>query len=145
MNNMIVLGHGQFASGLQYALGQIIGEQENVVFLNFPESKSPAELKQEILAAIESFDCQSHILFCCDILGGSPFRVASLVAKNLVKSEVITGTNLQMLVECCMEKDELDFYELVELAICSGKQGIVKLSEQLANTKVNTVQQDDGI
>lgn len=145
MNNMIVLGHGQFALGLQYALRQIIGEQENMVFLNFPESKSPPELEQEILAAIKSFDCRDSVLFCCDILGGSPFRVASLVAKNLAKSEVITGTNLQMLIECCMEKDELEFDELVELAICSGKQGIVKLSEQLAYSKVDTVQQDDGI
>ena len=66
MISMIVLGHGHFASGIQYALQQIIGEQENTIFIDFPESKSPAQLKQEILTALEQLNHQHGVLFCCD-------------------------------------------------------------------------------
>ncbi|MGV6987476.1 PTS galactosamine/N-acetylgalactosamine transporter subunit IIA [Testudinibacter sp. P80/BLE/0925] len=145
MISIIVLGHGRFATGIQYALNQIIGEQENLAFIDFPESKSPAQLKDEILTALTQLEHQDGVLFCCDILGGSPFRTASLVAQQLPIQEVITGTNLQMLIECAMEKDELTFTELVELAVNSGKQGIVKLSEELTHSKTHTTQEEDGI
>lgn len=145
MISMIVLGHGHFASGIQYALQQIIGEQENTVFIDFPESKSPAQLKQEILTALEQLNHQHGVLFCCDILGGSPFRTASLIAQQLPITEVITGTNLQMLIECAMEKDELTFSELVELAVSSARRGIVKLSDELAQSRPHSAVEDDGI
>ncbi|MGR6979881.1 PTS galactosamine/N-acetylgalactosamine transporter subunit IIA [Testudinibacter sp. P27/CKL/0425] len=145
MISIIVLGHGHFASGIQYALTQIIGEQENMAFIDFPESKSPAQLKDEISTALEQLDHQHGVLFCCDILGGSPFRVASLAAQQLPIQEVVTGTNLQMLIECAMEKDELTFAELIELAVNSGKLGITKLSDELNQQKSHLTQEDDGI
>ncbi|TNH04094.1 PTS sugar transporter subunit IIA [Testudinibacter sp. TR-2022] len=145
MISIIVLGHGRFASGIQYAVNQIIGEQDNIAFIDFPESKSPAQLKQEILTALEQLNHTRGVLFCCDILGGSPFRTASLIAQELPIAEVITGSNLQMLIECSMEKDELAFADLVELALSSGKQGITKLSDELSQSKQRSVQQEDGI
>ncbi|KGQ70928.1 hypothetical protein A1D23_00620 [Chelonobacter oris] len=141
---IIVLGHGHFASGIQYAINQIIGEQENIAFIDFPESKSPAQLKDEILTTLEQCEHRDGVLFCSDILGGSPFRTASLISQQLPISEVITGTNLQMLIECSMEKDGLTFAELVELAIHSGKQGILKLSDELLHHRNHTTQ-DNGI
>lgn len=145
MISIIVLGHGRFASGIQYALTQIIGEQDNMAFIDFPESKNLAQLKDEISTALEQLAHQDGTLFCCDILGGSPFRTASLIAQQLPIQEVVTGTNLQMLIECAMEKDELTFTELVQLAINSGKQGIVKLSDELNQQKPHSIQEDDGI
>ncbi|MBE2893490.1 PTS galactosamine/N-acetylgalactosamine transporter subunit IIA [Spirabiliibacterium falconis] len=132
MINMIVLGHGEFGSGLQYAMQQIIGPQENIVFLNFPESKSPAELKEEIETALNDMGRENNVLFCCDILGGTPFRTAATVAHELDSVDVIAGTNLQMIIECAMEKDNVSLPELVNLAVESGMRGIVKLSDELS-------------
>ncbi|MBV7388262.1 PTS sugar transporter subunit IIA [Pasteurellaceae bacterium TAE3-ERU1] len=146
MISMVVLGHGQFGTGLQAAMLQIIGPQENVAFLNFTESKSPAELKDEIESALDDMGRDDGVLFCCDILGGTPFRTASTVAHTLDTVEVIAGANLQMVIECAMEKDGLSFPELVDLAVESGTRGIVKLSDELAKKKQSRASdEDDGI
>lgn len=146
MISMIVLGHGQFGSGLQYAMQQIIGPQDNVAFLNFTENKSPAELKEEIESALDEMGRDDGVLFCCDILGGTPFRTASTVAHGLKTVEVIAGTNLQMIIECAMEKEGLSFAELIDLAMESGNRGIVKLSDELSKKKQSCInEEDDGI
>ncbi|MBE2895932.1 PTS sugar transporter subunit IIA [Pasteurellaceae bacterium HPA106] len=146
MISMIVLGHGQFGSGLQAAMQQVIGPQDNVAFLNFTESKSPAELREEIETALDEMGRDDGVLFCCDILGGTPFRTASTIAHSLNTVEVVAGANLQMIIECAMEKDALSFPELVDLAVESGTRGIVKLSEELAKKKQSRPDdEEDGI
>lgn len=144
MNKIIVTGHGKFASGLKYAMEQIIGQQVHINFIDFNENKSPEQLTREIKQYLPLQADKSAVLFLCDILGGTPFRICSLISNEYPEAEVITGTNLQMLIECAMECTELSFQEAVKFATESGKRGITTLSQQLNNSK-NQSSNNDGI
>ena len=44
MLSIILSGHGGFATGLEKAMKQILGEQQQVIAIDFPESSSTALL-----------------------------------------------------------------------------------------------------
>lgn len=144
MTQLIILGHGYFASGLKSAVEQVVGVYPNCTFLDFPPEKTPDQLTKEIRDVLESKPVEDSVLFFCDILGGTPFRVASLIGRDFPNSEVITGTNLQMLLEVIMALSELAFEQLVSLSFESGKKGITSLSYQLQAPKSDFLS-DDGI
>ncbi|EPA9550242.1 PTS galactosamine/N-acetylgalactosamine transporter subunit IIA [Escherichia coli] len=99
MLSIILTGHGGFASGMEKAMKQILGEQSQFIAIDFPETSSTALLTSQLEEAIAQLDCEDGIVFLTDLLGGTPFRVASTLAMQKPGCEVITGTNLQLLLE----------------------------------------------
>ena len=107
MLSIILTGHGGFASGMEKAMKQILGEQSQFIAIDFPETSSTALLTSQLEEAIAQLDCEDGIVFLTDLLGGTPFRVASTLAMQKPGCEVITGTNLQLLLEMVLERDGL--------------------------------------
>ncbi|MBS1205153.1 MAG: N-acetylgalactosamine transporter subunit [Proteobacteria bacterium] len=107
MLGIILTGHGGFASGLEQAMKQILGEQPQFIAIDFPETSTTARLTAQLEQAMSELDAQHDIVFLTDLLGGTPFRVASTLAMQRPGSEVITGTNLQLLLEMVLERDGL--------------------------------------
>ncbi|MFZ7188166.1 PTS galactosamine/N-acetylgalactosamine transporter subunit IIA [Avibacterium avium] len=142
MTTLIVSGHGHFATGLQSALEQIIGQYPKVAFFDFDDKQiTPEQLRQNIEQYLNAGQ-ESAVLFCCDILGGTPFRQCAMIAQQFEHAEVIVGTNLQMLIETIMAKDELDFSALVTLALNSANQGITSLSAQQKISRQKQTEED---
>lgn len=77
MLGIILTGHGGFASGLQQAMKQILGEQPQFIAIDFPESSTTARLTAQLEQAVNELDAEHDIVFLTDLLGGTPFRVAS--------------------------------------------------------------------
>ncbi len=105
---VILSGHGGFASGIAQAIAQVIGEQEQFRFLDFPEQMTTPQLEVAMRQAIEEIDSGDGIVFLTDLLGGTPFRTASLLSQERDDIEVVTGTNMQMAAEMLLERDETD-------------------------------------
>lgn len=145
MSGVILTGHGRFASGLYQAVCQIIGEQPAFCAVDFPDGKSTEELEHELLAAVDKCKQGGGVVFVTDILGGSPFRTASMISMNSSNAEVITGTNMQMLIELLMERDGLSAEELREMALESGKRGITSLWHESGKQKEQAEVECDGI
>ncbi|EEV7411795.1 PTS N-acetylgalactosamine transporter subunit IIA [Escherichia coli] len=80
MLSIILTGHGGFASGMEKAMKQILGEQSQFIAIDFPETSSTALLTSQLEEAIAQLDCEDGIVFLTDLLGGTPFRVASTLA-----------------------------------------------------------------
>ncbi|WP_108648946.1 PTS galactosamine/N-acetylgalactosamine transporter subunit IIA [Dongshaea marina] len=130
MISVVLTGHGHFASGLTQALLQITGEHPQFRAIDFPESKSSEQLEQEMREAITELDSGEGVVFLTDILGGTPFRTASLLTLESPNIEVVTGTNLQLLTEMLLERDELSLNEFREQAVESGLRGITSYFHQ---------------
>lgn len=94
MLSIILSGHGGFATGLEKAMKQILGEQQQVIAIDFPESSSTALLTAQFEEALANLDEKEGLIFLTDLLGGTPFRVASTLAMQKAEREVITGVNL---------------------------------------------------
>ena len=141
---VILTGHGGFASGMEKAILQIVGEQEQFRAIDFPVEMTTAQLTAAIETAISDIDSNDGIVFLTDLLGGTPFRTASLLSQERDDIEVVTGTNLQMAAEMLLERDELNVVEFRDMALECGHRGMTSLAEQLANKKAQEVE-DDGI
>ncbi len=146
MIGVIISGHGGFASGLTKALNQIIGEQPQFAAIDFPEGMTTAQLDTAMRKAIEEIDSGEGIVFMTDLLGGTPFRTASLLSQQMANIEVVTGTNLQMAAEMLLERDELNVIEFRQEAVACGHRGITSLYEQMEEKqREEATEVDDGI
>ena len=144
MLGIVLTGHGGFATGLEKAMKQILGEQEQMIAVDFPEDSTTALLTTQLEEAIYSLRESDSIVFLTDLLGGTPFRVASTLALQQSGWEVITGTNLQLLLEMMMERDELDSTTFRLRALECGHRGLTSLADELSRTPA-AVENEDGI
>lgn len=124
MVGIIVSGHGNFVSGLLSTLKLIAGEQENVVGIDFIDGQGSDELKNNIKEAINNFEDEVFIL--TDLAGGSPFTNSVLLKQELTDKniEVISGTNIPMLLEVVLGRDNVELKDLIKTATEAGTKGI---------------------
>ncbi|MGP2425032.1 PTS galactosamine/N-acetylgalactosamine transporter subunit IIA [Yersinia sp. 2538 StPb PI] len=131
MLSIILSGHGGFATGLEKAMKQILGEQQQVIAIDFPESSSTALLTAQFEEALANLDEKEGLIFLTDLLGGTPFRVASTLAMQKAEREVITGVNLQLLLEMVLERDGLSSKEFRLQALECGHRGLTSLVDEM--------------
>ena len=141
MLGIIICGHGGFASGMEQAMLQILGEQEAVVAIDFPESSTTALLQDQCETALTQVERGDGVVFLTDLLG-NPFRVASTLALRQPGREVVTGTNLQLLLEMVMERGELTPSQFREQALCCGHRGLTSLVDELARERAETLAEE---
>lgn len=142
MLGIILTGHGGFASGMEQAMKQILGEQTQFVAIDFPETSTTALLTSQLEKAVAELGAQEDIVFLTDLLGGTPFRVASTLALQKAGREVITGTNLQLLLEMVLERDGLSSEDFRFQALECGHRGLTSLADERKRNREETLSED---
>lgn len=144
MLGFIIVGHGNFSEGISSSLTLIIGEQEKYKSITFDALVNPDELTNKIEAAIYEIQDDGIIIFT-DLKGGYPYQAAVTVASKFDNIEVLTGTNLAMLLEACILRQREESVEMVYKLIETGKSQIERFDfDQLKNIQ-NQDSFDDGI
>ena len=108
---IIITGHNNFASGILSSLTMIAGSKDNVYAVDFLSSDNDESLEGKFNKII-SDNKDSEILFVCDLMGGTPFKVASKLAFTNDSYEVVTGINLGGLIDTSMKLDKMSIGEL---------------------------------
>ncbi|MEQ9764138.1 PTS sugar transporter subunit IIA [Streptococcus jiangjianxini] len=131
MTKIIVLAHGNFPSGILSSLELIAGKQEDIVGINFLASMSSDDLQNQLLSALGD---SKRILILTDLLGGTPFNIASTLSISEEDREikVLSGLNLAMLIEAAFSRNnyhELD--ALTEKVLSSAQLGVSEFSKCL--------------
>ncbi|HFI0646905.1 TPA: PTS sugar transporter subunit IIA [Streptococcus suis] len=131
MIKVIVVAHGQFASGILTSLKLIAGEVENIEAIDFSEGMSAQELKARIKAAILG---EREVLILTDLLGGTPFKVSVELATEQKEQNVVvlSGLNLAMILEANFSRLTDDLEQLVGKLITTSKDGIIDSVSLLA-------------
>ena len=125
MIGCILTGHGTFANGLADALSMIAGDQD--YFIPVPFIEAGAASYPETLASTISdlLDQTDGVLIFCDLLGGTPFNQAMMLSQNYNNVEVVTGTNLPMLLETLsLRLASTTLTDLLQTALESGIAGV---------------------
>ena len=123
MIGIIVAGHGNFPTGIMSA-SLIAGNPEHIKAVDFVKGMSSQELKQKLEEQMEALGT-SEILVMTDLLGGTPFNVASGIKTESGKSiKVLAGTNLAMAVEAIFSRELMGLEELAEIIRQSAKDGV---------------------
>lgn len=125
MVGCILTGHGTFAEGLAGALEMVGGPQESFEAVPFHEDEA-GTFGEKLAGAIAGMAASSDgVLVFCDLMGGTPFNQAMIASSVTPGVEVVTGTNLPMLLETLATRtvsSTLD--ELVECAVSAGRFGV---------------------
>lgn len=144
MIKVIVVAHGQFASGILTSLKLIAGEVENIEAIDFSEGMSARELKARIKSAILG---EREVLILTDLLGGTPFKVSVELAAEQKEQNVVvlSGLNLAMILEANFSRLTDDLEQLVGKLITTSKDGIVDSVSLLAEDNHDEELFEDGI
>ncbi|WP_174847448.1 PTS mannose transporter subunit IIAB [Yersinia artesiana] len=139
MSIAIIIGtHGVAAEQLLKTTEMLIGEQENVAYIDFVPGENADTLVEKYTAKLEGLDTSAGVIFLVDTWGGSPFNAASRIVTDKENYEVIAGVNIPMLVETFMARDDNpSFAELVGIALETGRAGVkaLKTSQAEPETK----------
>ena len=132
MTIAIVIGtHGWAAEQLLKTAEMLLGEQENVGWIDFVPGENAETLIEKYTAQLSKLDTSKGVLFLVDTWGGSPFNAASRIVVDKEHYEVVAGVNIPMLVETFMGRDDNPaFDELVALAVETGREGVKALKAQ---------------
>ncbi|HEL1147635.1 PTS sugar transporter subunit IIA [Streptococcus equi] len=124
MISIIVIGHGHFASGIVSSLELIAGKQEGITAIDFTADMTTADVHERLSAVLQQ---RLKSLVLCDLLGGTPFKVAATLMEELSEStlDVLSGLNLAMLIEAVFARQEqLDLEQIVAKLLTTAKEGI---------------------
>ena len=129
MTIAIVIGtHGWAAEQLLKTAEMLLGEQDNVGWIDFVPGENAETLIEKYNARLAELDTSKGVLFLVDTWGGSPFNAASRIVVDKPQYEVIAGVNIPMLVETLMARDDNPgFDELVAVAVETGREGVKAL------------------
>lgn len=127
MIGIIVTGHGNFADGISSSVRLIAGPQENYETVDFLKEDSGEDLKEKLTSAMERLSGCEEVIVFSDLIGGTPFQTAARLSMDSEKRiEVMSGTNVGMLLECVMLRDgAAHAVELVQAALDTGKNQVV--------------------
>nr|WP_024968281.1 PTS mannose transporter subunit IIAB [Pantoea sp. IMH] len=129
MTIAIVIGtHGWAAEQLIKTAEMLLGEQQNIAWIDFVPGENAETLIEKYQARLADLDTSKGVLFLVDTWGGSPFNAASRLVVDKEHHEVIAGVNIPMLVETLMARDDdPSFDELVAIAVETGREGVKAL------------------
>ncbi|WGL94113.1 PTS mannose transporter subunit IIAB [Arsenophonus nasoniae] len=135
---IIISTHGVAAKQLLMTAEMLIGEQQNVAYIDFVPGENADTLIEKYNQKLNELDVSQGVLFLVDMWGGSPFNAASRIieSKDKDKYDIVTGVNVPMLVATLLSRDDdPTFSELVSTAIETGRSEIKALNSLQTSNK----------
>ena len=129
MIGIIVAGHGNFASGITTMLELVVGKPEHYEFIDFMQGESQEALEEDYRDKLDKLKDREKIVI---MTGGSPFKSAVTYAVSDDRLNVISGTNVPMLVELIFGRMNSDDSEaLIQSAMEAGKAQIIRFHKDM--------------
>lgn len=128
MVGVIIVTHGNLASGLVDAARMIVGETDQLETIGLMETEDIDGLMARIKEAISKVDSGEGTLILVDLPGASPFNASARIAMQAETVRVVTGVNLPMLAELLVMREGSSLDELAAKALEAGKAGVMTLS-----------------
>lgn len=126
---LVLAGHGNYASGVASAVSMLSGNEEAVSFVDFTPVVSPDEFESRLRGVAE---CGEEVVIICDLVGGTPYNRACVIAHGNDQVKVVAGMNLAAILEAALSVgDESRASEIVDL-LCSSVSGGVGFFEESA-------------
>lgn len=126
---LVLAGHGHYASGVASAVAMLSGKEEAVSFVDFTQVVSPDEFESRLRDVAE---CGEEVVIVCDLVGGTPYNRACVVAHGNDQVKVVAGMNLAAILEAALSiEDGLKVSEVADL-LCASVPGGVGFFEESA-------------
>jgi mannose/fructose-specific phosphotransferase system component IIA len=126
---IVIAGHGTLPAALLETAEMICGPLADVSPVGLGPGDSPDTYADALRSAIGRDG--RRVLVLSDLLGGTPFNVASAIARRSPRVVCLAGANLAMIVEAALAGGDLDD-PLVERLLEAGRAGIVETERHRA-------------
>ena len=123
MIGLLIAAHGGLGQGLLDAAVLILGPQAQATAIGVFPGDGREDIVKKIRQGLEQIDGPEGTLVLCDMLGGSPHQVCTLLSEKK-GIEVVFGANLPMVVEFFMSRGSMDLAELTIKVNEAGIKGI---------------------
>jgi len=133
MIGVVVITHGTFGEGLLSTAQDMVGRQEQILFLSVSSDVGPHKLAEQILDVQSRWEGQAGVLYLVDMLGGTPCNQALLQTKDR-QSEVVTGVNLYMVLSAFKNRAQMTLSPLAARVGEDGRKSIVVPRDLLNKT-----------
>lgn len=132
MVNIIVITHGEFGAYLIEAAEGIVGVQsEGLKNISISQRMSLEMVRSAIEGAIAAMRSEDGLIFLIDMPGGTPMNVVLPMAKDIAKSAVVCGVNINMLTSAFAYRENMRFEELVPKILEDGRKAICEVKSLL--------------
>lgn len=124
MTKVVVLGHGGYGSAMRRNIEMLAGAQDDFFYVDFNEDEDAEILRGKIQSVLEQTG-NSDVLFCCDIVSGTPFNVAASICTGKSNYCCVGGLNTLAYMSIAYELESSAF-ELADMACEAAKGGIMR-------------------
>lgn len=126
---IVIAGHGTLPAALLATAEMICGPLADISPVGLGPGDSPDTYADALRSAIGRDG--RRVLVLCDLLGGTPFNVASAIARRSPRVVCLAGANLAMTIEAALASGDLDD-ALVERLLEIGRTAIVETERHRA-------------
>ena len=131
MIGMVIVTHGQLATGFRAALEPVVGPQSQLETVTIGPEDDMEQRRVDILNAASRVQDGSGVVLLTDMFGGTPSNLAISVMDG-GRIEVICGINLPMLIKLASLRDTMDLDHTISEARDAGRKYITVASKVLA-------------
>jgi PTS system mannose-specific IIA component len=130
MIGMVLVTHGQLATGFRAALEHVVGPQSRFETISIDPEDDMERRRADIISAIGRVQDGSGVVLLTDMFGGTPSNLAISVMDG-GRIEVICGINLPMLIKLATLRETADLDQAVIEARDAGRKYITVASKVL--------------
>jgi mannose PTS system EIIA component len=130
MIGMVLVTHGQLATGFRAALEHVVGPQSQFETVAIGPEDDMEQRRGDILNAVSRVQDGAGVVLLTDMFGGTPSNLAISVMDG-GRVEVICGINLPMLIKLASLRDSVGLEQAVDEARDAGRKYITVASKVL--------------
>jgi PTS system mannose-specific IIA component len=131
MIGILLVTHGDLATELVRAAGEIAAETEAIAAIGLDWKETGENARKRIESVIAEIDRGSGVLILTDMFGGTPSNLAfPFLKENHV--EIVTGVNLPMLLRSLATRKDESLATLARSVAERGRKSIEVASDLLA-------------
>lgn len=124
MTKVVVLGHGGYGSAMRRNIEMLAGVQEDYYYVDFNEEDSRDMLVDNLHVVLNQIG-DNDVLFCCDLVGGTPFNVAAELCAEKSNYCCVGGLNTMAYLSIQYDLDASAF-EVADMACAAAKEAIMR-------------------
>jgi mannose PTS system EIIA component len=136
MIGIVVVAHFNLAREMVAATELIVGKQDQFKYVDIFPDEDVDKIKKELTEAVKNADSGDGVVILTDMFGGTPSNI-SLSFLEEGKVEVVTGTNLPMLIKLVTYRQDRVLSELAGFIANYGKKNIYLATDVLNMKKVD--------
>ncbi|GAA0109854.1 PTS sugar transporter [Clostridium tertium] len=135
MYKLVVVGHGNFPSGVLSSVSLLVGENENIIGLDLDANETHEGFEKKLKEILDNND---KVIVLADLTGGAPHQIAArlILESSKLNQYIISGINLALVVDlamkCCLgEVEDEDIQSELSNSINESKDTTVLISNRM--------------